>query len=343
MAAILLPFFYANTASASCYFDGPSGRLSIYCAIQSINGKRIDTRTHSFIDQKLKFEGHTNGLGLPSKINKNTVQPYLSPLLSYSNNINGGNPSKDLILGSKHWLGDKERYSKSGILAGLELGLNGRYIYGDGRYLQYSTNGSYSYNSIHKLGVGSVGASGCDVKNLSEWWYLDICASHYQIRKDLSESKSNNLSIVASNFLKITKNSFSQFKFGFNHYINSDYEQEQAVVGINTIHPNGIYTDLNAKFGKAIDTKLVTRLSLSGRMVAQVVDKPLSLSAYYTESEGGIIAGYDRDERNYGISISYPIWKKISLSLGYQINNSTIDYYDLKTPTVGIVLPAIQF
>ena len=151
------------------------------------------------------------------------------------------------------------------------------------------------------------------------------------------------MSIVASNFLKITKNSFSQFKFGFNHYINSDYEQEQAVVGFNTIHPNGIYTGLDAKFGKAIDTKLVTRLSLSGRMVAQVVDKPLSLSAYYTESEGGIMAGYDRDERNYGISITYPIWKKISLSLGYQINNSTIDYYDLSTPTVGIVLPAIQF
>ncbi|MGY8790566.1 MAG: hypothetical protein ACKVKR_09865, partial [Pseudomonadales bacterium] len=198
MAALLLPFFFVNTASAACYFDGPSGRLSNYCAIHLINGQRVDSRSLRLIDYKLKMEGSTNGLGLPFKVKKNTTQRFLSPLLFYSSNINGGNSPKPLKLGNLTFEGDEKLFSKAGMLAGVGAGLSGRLIYGDGRYLQYSASGSYAYSPEHKLGIGTTDAKACDVRHILNWWYVDVCASQSRVRKDMTDTTSSNLSLIAS-------------------------------------------------------------------------------------------------------------------------------------------------
>ena len=343
MAALLLPFFFVNTASAACYFDGPSGRLSNYCAIHLINGQRVDSRSLRLIDYKLKMEGSTNGLGLPFKIKKNTTQRFLSPLLFYSSNINGGNSSKPLKLGNIIFEGDEKLFSKGGMLTGVGAGLSGRVIYGDGRYLQYSGSGSYAYNPEHKLGIGTTDAKACDVRHILNWWYVDICASQSRVRQDMTDITNSNLSLIASNFLKNSKRSFTQVDFGLKRYFAENYTQNKIILGFDTIHSNGIFTDLSAKFGELIDSQLVERLSLTGRIIAPVAGKPLSLYANYTEFDGGIMFGTNRNEKSYGISVSYPIWQKISLSVGYQITDSTIDHFDLRIPTLGLQLPAIQF
>ena len=343
--AALLPFFlFANVASAACYFDGPSGRLSNYCAIQLINGQRVDNRSLRLIDYKLKMEGNTNGLGLPSKVNMNTTQRYLSPLLLYSNNINGGNSSKPLNLPNlPNARCVNGHCSKAGILAGVSAGFSGRSIYGEGRYLQYSAGGSYAYNSVHKLGIGTVSARACNVGHILNWWYLDICASQSRVHKDMTDTTNSNLSFIASNFLKSSKRSFTQVDFGLKRYFAENYTQNKIMLGFDTIHSNGIFTDFSAEFGELIDSQLVARLSLTGRIIAPVDGKPLSLYANYTEFDGGIMFGTNRNEKSYGISVSYPIWQKISLRVGYQITDSTIDHFDLRIPTLGLQLPAIQF
>ena len=343
MAALLLPFFFVNMASAACYFDGPSGRLSNYCVIQLINGRLVDNRSLRLIDYKLKVEGITHGLGLPFKVKKNTIQRSLSPLLFYSNNINGGNSSKPLNLGNLTFAGEEELFSKAGMLAGVGAGLSGRHIYGEGRYLQYSANSSYAYSPVHKVGVGTVGARACDIRRIQNWWYLDSCAGQSRTRKDISDTTNSELSFVTSYFFENSERSFSQVGFGLKRYFTESYTQNQVVLGFDTIHSNRIFTDFGATFGEAINTKLVARLSLSGRMIVPLANKSLSLSAIYTESDGGIMLGVIRSEKNYGISVSYPIWQKVSLSVGYQKTDSTIDYYNFRSPTLGLQLPTIQF
>ena len=57
MAALGLSFFLSTTASAACYVDGASARISNYCALNKIQGARVDLRTVQFIDYKPKREG----------------------------------------------------------------------------------------------------------------------------------------------------------------------------------------------------------------------------------------------------------------------------------------------
>jgi hypothetical protein len=343
MAAMMLPFFFINAASAACYFDGPSGRLSNFCAVNLINGKRVDENTIRLIDYKLKMEGHTNGLGFPFQVKKKSIQRSFNPLLYYSSNINGGNSSKPLKLGNLTFEGDEEFFRKAGIVSGISTGFGGRQIYGQKRYLQYNVNGSYAYSPLYKVGIATTGGRACDIRHLKNWWYLDSCAGQSRTRKDITDTTNSDLSFIASNFIRNSERSFSQLDLGLKRYFAENYKQNQVILGFDTIHSNGIFTDLNAIFGEAVESQLATRLSVSGRVITPLDDKPFSLYANYTESDGGIMLGINRDEKSYGISVSYPIWQRVSLSIGYQLTDSTIDYFDMANPTFGLQMSSIQF
>ena len=51
-----------RVAVAACYSDGFSARLSNFCALDKMQGARVDIRTLRLVDHKLKQEGF--GLGL---------------------------------------------------------------------------------------------------------------------------------------------------------------------------------------------------------------------------------------------------------------------------------------
>ena len=46
------------------------------------------------------------------RIKQTTFQPYLSPILKYSSNINGGNPEKPLVLGGNSFTGQPHLIKK---------------------------------------------------------------------------------------------------------------------------------------------------------------------------------------------------------------------------------------
>ena len=75
-------------------------------------------RTIKLIDYKLKREGERRGLGLPKRVAANTTSKSAYPILSYSDNINGGNSPEPLVLGNLSFDGEKELYRKEGILGG---------------------------------------------------------------------------------------------------------------------------------------------------------------------------------------------------------------------------------
>ena len=99
MVAFGLSYLLPSFASAACYIDGASGRLANHCALDKIQGARVDLRSLKLIDYKLKLDGKTIGLGFPSRMEKNSLTKSLYPILLYSENINGGNSPEPLVLG----------------------------------------------------------------------------------------------------------------------------------------------------------------------------------------------------------------------------------------------------
>jgi hypothetical protein len=317
--------------------------LSNYCALDKIQGARIDVRTAQLIDYKLKLEGSTRGLGFPSRVKPHSVSKALYPILSYSDNINGGNSPKPLVLGNLTFDGDETLYRKEGVVAGFGAGVSGRYIHAEGKYFTYGVNASYAHSPKYGLGIATTSANLSSINHIKNWWFLNAHINTSRVRKDITDGTNSNLSLTSSKVYASGENTYSEASFGVNRYFAESYNQNQLLLGYKTIHANGVYSALNFTFGESVENQLATKFVLSGQVATQVAKKPLKLSASYSQADGGMLLGVARDETTIAVSASYPIWKNLTASIGYRNTDSSIDYFDVSTPTFGLQFNAIQF
>ena len=119
--------------------------------------------------------------------------------------------------------------------------------------------------------------------------------------------------------------------------------QNQLVIGHDTIHSNGVYSAIDVTFGEAIENQLATKMSLRAKVITKLANKPLTLSASYADADGGMLLGVERSNETYSISASYPLWRSLTASVGYRTTDSTIDYYDVSTPTFGVQFSSFNF
>lgn len=343
MAALGLSFFLPSAASAACYVDGASARLSNYCALDKIQGARVDVRTAQLIDYKLKLEGSTRGLGFPSRVKPNSISKAIYPILSYSDNINGGNSPEPLVLGNLTFEGDEELFRKEGVVAGFGAGVSGRYIHAEGKYFTYGVNASYAHSPKYGLGIATTSTNVSSINHIKNWWFLDAHANTSRVRKEITDETNRNISLVSSKVYAGGENTYSEASVGVNRYFAESYNQNQLLLGYKTIHASGVYSALNFTFGESVENQLATKFALSGQLTTQLANKPLKLNASYSQADGGMLLGVARDETTVAVSASYPIWKNLTASVGYRTTDSTIDYFDVSTPTFGIQFAAIQF
>ena len=343
MAAVGLPFLLPSLASAACYVDGASGRWANYCALDKIQGARVDLRTAQFIDYKLKREGMQRGLGLSTRVAASTTSKSAYPILSYSDNINGGNSPEPLVLGNLSFDGEKELYRREGIVAGLGASLNGRYIHGERRYLNYGVNASYAHSPKYGLGIATSSANVSNINHIKNWWYLDVHANTSRVHKDITDETNSNLSIVTSKVFEPVDSVYSEASFGINRYFAESYNQNQLQFGYKTIHANSVYSAFNLTVGDAVENQLATKFALSAQLVTQLMNKPLKLSASYSQADGGMLLGFERRDEAYNISVLYPLWRGLTASVSYRTTDSTIDYFDMSTPTFDIQFSSYNF
>ena len=333
----------ASPAVGACYVDGVQNKLANFCALDKIQGATIDVRTLELIDYKLKLEGSSNGLGLPTRMAASTTSKSAYPILSYSDNINGGNSPEPLVLGNLSFDGEKELYRREGIVAGLGASLNGRYIHGEERYLNYGVNASYAHSPKYGLGIATSSANVSSINHIRNWWFLDAHANTSRVRKNITDDTNSNLSIVTSKVFELSDSIYSEASFGVNRYFAESYNQNQLQFGYKTIHANSVYSAFILTVGDAVENQLATKFALSAQIVTQLVNKPLKLSASYSQADGGMLLGFERRDETYNISASYPLWRGLIASVGYRTTDSTIDYFDLNTPTFDIQFSSINF
>ena len=337
--------FIGSSVHANCQSFGSSRGLENYCFLNFINNRIIDPETARHIDVRLKSEGYASGLGLgldnPATIKSANLS--VSPLFYYSSNINGGNPSKPLKLGNLTFAGDENLYRKSGLLAGAGIGLNGRYLYGVGKYLDYSINGGYAYSPKQQIGIGTSGANICSKNHIKNWWYFDSCASTNRARKEITEEKNSTISLKISKLFSDSKQTHHQLSTGLSRYFADAYTQNQLSFTLDTIHKKGMFTGFDFVIGDGIKNQLAVRRSLTAKVGAFTAGKSLTFVATYSEAEGGVLLGFERGDKTILVSASYPIWRNVTASIGYRKADSTINYFDIDEPTLGIQFSPIQF
>lgn len=155
-------FIGATSVKANCLMFGENERLSNYCLLESIKGKLIDQSTANIVVHKLTQEGYLGGLNKPAT----TFNFY--PDIAYSNNINGGNPDKPLIIGNLKFEGEPNLVAKKGAVLSLNLRSSARKTYGVGRYINAFVSGAFLISPEHSLSYTNARLGICS-KNRIIW------------------------------------------------------------------------------------------------------------------------------------------------------------------------------
>lgn len=342
---MVLVLLSPTVVTAYCVGLGADERLENYCLVSALNGATVTKTDLLSIDHRLRREGYKDGLGVQGAepVDNLSALFSLTPIFRYEDNINGGNSPQPLVVGNLSFIGDENFHKQSGVLVGLNAGLGGRYIYDQGRYLNYHLGTGYAQSFESGIGVVNHSARVCSVNHFARRWYVDACADQVRERKELMNASNSNVKLIGSRIFSSPTQQHTQVKFGINRYLTDAFQQNQLQVAVSTIHPQGIVTGIDTTFGEAVSGQLATQFFVAGRVGLYFLKKPLGISASYHRSTGGSLLGFERDSNTASISVSYPIWRNLTATLGYSETDSNIDYFDVSGPSLNVQFAAIQF
>lgn len=339
MATFVLP----SVVLASCSSGGAENRLVTFCMSERYAGQTISNEIARVLDERLKREGQLGGLGAWQNADALSFAPFLTPLLEYSSDINGGNPDRPLILGGLQFIGDPDLIRKAGYLVGLSGGGDARLVYAPRRFLEVGVGLNYLYSPEHALPVRRQSARACSKNRLGDDWYLDLCAQANRLEKDLIESSSETYSASIAHLFSSATSRHHQVAFGLYRLNNDAYAQDQFTLGFETIHNGGLFTRLDASFGELVPNTLVTRHTLSATIGGLVAARPLRATVGYRAAKGGRLLGVARDDDRVFIDVSYAVHPRVRVSVGYSQIHSTIDYFDESGAVFGVQFTQLRF
>ena len=342
MVYAVVPLVIASSAH-SCTVSGAGSRIVNYCMTKELSGKFVGIQQIQMLDYFHKREGYSSGLGLPGAVDKLTVQPYTFPVLDYSTNINGGNPDKPLKLGTLIFAGDSDLLRKQGTIAGLGAGAKGRYINGEGKYFDFSANGTYARSLDYDLGMAQHSLSVCSKNNVDQNWFVDICVTSARTKKEFTDVESQTAILSFARLFETQGYSYNQAIVGFKRSFEHSFTQSLLVFGLDTIHQNGIFSAVSLMIGETIPETLATKFRIDANIGTMIFERNLSLAFSYSEARNGKILGFSQEEATTYFSIEYAFNPRFTLSLGYSNTNSNIDYFDRSEPNFGIQFSPIEF
>nr|WP_213395933.1 hypothetical protein [Yoonia sp.] len=295
------------------------------------------------LDTLLKREGYADGIGLPNQVARNSYEPYVTPIIDYSTNINGGNPSRPLVLGSFEFTGDDANLKREGIIGGIGAGISGRSTVGEGRYLDYGVNVSYAHSPEHDIGITRRSANVCSRTNVDNNWFVDACADASGLERELTKDSTQGLSINTAKLFSTDNGAFHSVNIGVRRNFAEAYEQNQLQLGLSTVRNNSFYSSVNVSFGEAVVDTLVMRHSISTTIGTTLFDRALTTTRGYSFSDGGKLLGFEREDTTRNININYVITPMFSVGVGYRQNTSSINYFDEAEPVFSVQLAPVRF
>lgn len=342
-AALTLGLLTTHQAHASCVNPNADSRLQTFCIVESIKGRAIDLNIASAVDFRLKREGYARGVGLQGSVKTTTVEPYATPILEHSTDINGGNPTKDLVLGNLTFKGDPAFYRKDGLLVGAGVGAGGRHIYGEGRYVDFGLGASYAQSPAHDIGVARTFINACSKNHVRNHWYVDACASSQKLNRDISDDTNSTASLSVSKLFSTGSSTYHQASFGVRRFFDDDYEQNQLTFGLQTIHSNGLVTAFNASVGADVKDTLATKHSVSATVGTILFSRPITATYAYSFADGGKLLSFERDDTSKSLTITYTVHPRVNITVGYRDVDSSINYFSESNPMIGIQFAPIRF
>jgi hypothetical protein len=326
----------AAPAQAACLALGMDERLAARCLTDMFltTGPRGKAITGPVVERLLTRQGLAGPPGAG-----NTVQPFVQPLLSWSDNVNGGN-RRGTLFGPFEAL---PPYAEQGVLAGLRAGLQGRDVYRPGGFIDFSLSASYEYAPRHEIGVTRAFGRLCSSNSLQLSWTADACLTGSAVDRKEDSSSAIEADLTLARLFGSLPGVHHRAYGGVRQLQTTDYRQIQYVAGLETASVRWPFLAIEATMGEPVGDQTVLLHAASATLSDQLLGRPFALTLSYRYSGGERILVFDRFDRELQAVASYNIWGGYYVQLGYRDVDSTLDYFDESEPVFGLSLATIRF
>jgi hypothetical protein len=322
--------FFSQPAMANCLIFNENERLSNFCLMEKATGKFVDENTATTILNRLKREGYFGGLEKPE------INTTFYPDVDYSTNINGGNPSKPLVIGDLEFIGDPSLIKQEGIIVRPTFEADGRMTFDSGRYLNSKLFGSYSFSPKHQNGFSNLNWENCFLNKLNNLNSIDICGSIINLHKELAESTTKGFSISISDLNLNEYFGHQERKLTISYLDYTHYNQNQFALSQDNIHKTNLFSSTRLRVGQPVADTLALKYGLDLSLSKIWNKRKISINFTHELNDGGSLLGAKRTDVINKAFISGTISSGLSIRLGYTDKNSSIDYYDTRYPSIKL-------
>ena len=325
--------FLALPAKANCIdFAGQNERLSNYCLLEAVTGRRLDKQTALAITERLQQEGYFGGLNTP----RITTSAY--PSLFYSSNINGGNPDRKLVIGELEFEGNPTLVAEEGMILGANVGGSIRNTYGEGRYFNGSFAAALNWSPEHGTSYTTGSIAGCFKNKIKRSGYVDFCLEGSEQKKDLSDSRSRSISLDLGQLGFTKQAGFTDARFGLSRSFYARYQQSQVKLQIQAIHPGHVFSSVKLRVGEPVQNQMALKYGVDFRLSKSIRGRQVTVGLTHEYSDGGKLLGVNRSDTVNRISATMPLNRAMSINAGYQETRSSISYFSTREPSIFLTL-----
>ena len=321
---------WTTSAQANCLVFTQNERLSNYCLLNEVSGKLMDGQTASVVVQRLQMEGYFGGISEPTWTTK------IAPSVTYSNNINGGNPDKQLVLGNLEFDGDPNLVAKQGIVGNLNLNAFNRITFGEGDYITTSLAGALSYSPEHDVSYSNASANICSKNKVDDELYLDVCGAISHQKKQISEDRAKVLNVSLNHLTQVPKFGYVDLSIGAIRSIQDDYTQSQLKASIDIIHNNNWFGAFGVRKGEAVPNQLALDIGFDILFSRIISGKKVDFKFAHEYQTGGKLFGVVRTDEITSVTASLPFSEGLTANIGFVRSDSSIDYFDQDYPIISL-------
>lgn len=321
------------TATVACVWDGADEILQLKCNLKFIAGKVITTDSVNGINASLSRNGY-------SPLNGGPMQVYhdrsisVRPTVAYDANINGGNAPRNLRVGDLEFISDPQYFRKSGYLVGAEMIANLRIASVSGSVLDFDLNYSKSQATNHaKLSIQQSQIVSCFSKQISPWNIGKFCTSIQKERRQLIDSSVSQISFSQNIYGDDQQDTILQ---GYEISLdNGGYDFVRASLIRSAVDFTGQGKNMTFSIGKSLTKSVVEEYSVSmHRTLENKFVNTVGVKLKYSQLEP--LLGSSRSDTHLTIGSSIKLNSLVSLKLGYEKIESSIDYFDDEYQTAAI-------
>lgn len=108
----LSSYLLSASGLSACAIAGKNERLFTHCLLNASINKPVGPAAAFLLNDKLRRNAQLGIANLP--VAGRSIQRFWAPVISYSHNVNDGNPNGPLILGDMVFQGKADHVTKSG-------------------------------------------------------------------------------------------------------------------------------------------------------------------------------------------------------------------------------------